>query len=330
MKNIIIAYSPLHIYLAQIISENLTGSIVLYTPKHLSGYIESKKIIQKNFYHGGSGDFFFKKILFFILNSILIKRINCENLYICNDADPYIMHLEKRSNYTNLVYIEEGVTLFSRLQHDKNQKTFKSKSGFFKKILGIEENNVCLSSNKIKKAYVFFPEKLSFYRPDIYFIDLFQLIKESNLKFSFEIGPEFTQPDILIATSPLTENGHCADNCEVDIIKDVCKKNSSLRIILKLHYRDSREKYNEILNKYKNVSILPDSLNVLPYQIIHSEINPKSIYAFHSSILFSTPDHRKDFRRVSMINKVDTDRGKFFYIGLKSIQHEINNFSFLK
>jgi len=319
-NNCFIAYSPLHVFLIDVIIEHLKMKrVTVYLPYYINYSFVSENIKVARYFYGGTGVGRYKKLLFFILNFIYVRKSSFNHLYVSNDADPFVMLFEKKFSYNILNFIEEGVTAFGRIQHKKSPNVFRSNSNFLKKIFGIERNDIALSSPNISRAFVFFPSLLEDFRPDIEYIDLGNILNNNSIYLSQSWGVllrEFKNIDILIATSPFTENGHCANFQEVDVIESVIYNNKSKIIVLKLHYRDSVEKYNRLIAKYKNVRILPRELNGVPYQALHCQLNPELLFAFHSSILFTIPSMRENFKRVSMLKLIDTDRSNAFYEGM--------------
>jgi hypothetical protein len=320
-NNCFIVYSPLHAFVADIIIEYYSmKNVEVYLP-HFIEYEFNPKIFVKRFHYAGTGVGKFRKLGYFILNYLTVSENNYKELFLPNDADPFVMLFEKKFTYERLNFMEEGVTAFSRLQYKKSSSTFRSTTNNLKALFGLDRHDVVLSSPKIERAFVFFVDILKEIRSDIEYVDLNRLINTVKVTANslVDLSDEILNPDILIATSPFTENGHCENYEEVDVIANVIAKNKSKSILLKLHYRDDRSKYNEILTKYNNVKILPSKYNNIPYQIFHSILKPRSIYAFHSSILFSVPALTKDFKRVSMLKLIDTPRANAFYDGLISI-----------
>jgi hypothetical protein len=295
-------------------------NVEVYIPYSIE-YEFNPKIFIKRFYYAGTGVSKFRKLAYFFLNFLTVRSKKYKELFIPNDADPFVMLFEKKFTYDRLNFMEEGVTAFSRLQYKKSPSTFKSTTNNLKTLFGIDKHDVVLSSPKIERAFVFFVNILKEIRHDVQYLDLNQLISTTQVTTNnfIALSDKFLNPDILIATSPFTENGHCKNFEEVKVIENVITKNKSKSILLKLHYRDDKDKYLNILKKYNNVRIMPSKYNNMPYQILHSILRPGSIYAFHSSILFSVPALSKDFKRVSMLKLIDTPRSNAFYEGLVSI-----------
>ena len=89
---------------------------------------------------------------------------------------------------------------------------------------------------------------------------------------------------VIIITSPLSENGNSKyKNQEIEILNKLICANKNLNFYIRQHYRESKEKYNE-LYKYKNCCSLNESIDI-PLSDI--EIKGYNAIGFHSSALNS-------------------------------------------
>jgi len=325
-KDAFIIYSPLHAYIV----DSLVGyydmkNVDVYMSKMFDFKFTNKVNIIK-IYHGGSQVNKYKKLVFFIFNTILFRKRKYDSLFIANDADPFTMYFEKLFEYKELNYIDEGCSYLSKVQFKLNESGYGSRSDILKKIFKLDSHNVCLSSDKIKNAYVFFPNELEKLNSKPIYNDLKNYIFTTN--HNVNIDEKFKNPDILILTQPLTEDSHCTNYQEVKVIESVIKNNLDKKIVIRLHYRDDIKKYEQFTS-YQNVLIMNELLD-FPYQILHTEINPKNIYSFISSILFSSEPTNIDFKRVSMIDKIDSVRAKNYKVIFNQLHDYFDDFYFLE
>jgi hypothetical protein len=327
-KNCFIVYSPLHAYIADsIISCERLENVDVYMPKAFNfKFVNSVNI--RFFYYGGSQVSQLTKLWYFFLDFILMRSNYYEKLYIPNDADPFVMLLEKRFEYGELNYIEEGSTYLSRIQFRNNQDDFKSRTSSLKDLFKIDNHDIALSSKKIKKAYVFFPKLLSNFVKNTELVDLNKLLSKFNNIHNIDFSKikKYIGADLMLLTQPLTEDGHCSNLDEVDAIMKVVKDNQTKRIVIRLHYRDDISKYLEV-SKYSNVIIMNEFLDI-PYQALHPILKPKSIYSFISSVLFSVDSQYSNFIRVSMVDMIYSPRMSVYSDTFKEFKKEFKDFYF--
>ena len=222
-----------------------------------------------------------KKIISNIKNIFLVKHFKCTNLYISNDQSIVFLIACMIFRTCNVILIDEGALeqLILRERHNP-----KNSNKLLKKIIFRSHSRA--QHPQISKLIVFDDAR-----------DVWDEVKNSKIVESG--SPYLTSalshlalrynlkdlPDaILIATSPLTENRNAKyDWQELKIIEKLIANNQDKSFILKLHYREAHDKYDEIIYKYPNVSKMVDILNQLPLQLMFSSIS--KVIGFHSSVI---------------------------------------------
>lgn len=304
-NNLFIVLSPLNYYLMDyIVKYEKLDKIVVMTTKYYENKIKEffnpEKLIlidipphQENYK---------KKLLTLIrLNFINFKIKEYEKVFIPSDYNIMIQMILKKIYYQELIYVEEGGTLFYKINEKNRNKIYEKIKLILKRILGLELTSGILTSKKIKKAYVYFPDFFKKYNSNIDYIDLKNIVieKNSNLKIDYRLK----NCDGIILTQPLTEDKICQNYEEVNVLLDYLSPQKNY--YLKLHPREKKEKYLKLLER-KNIKLFPEEYNKIPYQILHSLIRPKSIISFFSSVLFSVDSYSdKEFKRVSLVKKLN-------------------------
>ena len=304
-KNVYICYSPLHVFSALTLSAGNNKNTVIIAPKKYKALCpkESKFIPMK---YGGSEIGLFNKLISFMMNLLFLHyRHPIETLTIPNDADPFVMLLVKRLKWSELIYMDEGLTLLHHENMDK--KTFHvSQSSRLKKMFGLEINAIPMTSKSFSKGYVFFANKLERFTK-LPLFELNTIIANQSIDIDGLEAFEYPyEPDFLFLGQPLGVDGHCLKGQEYLAIKHFIESFPSAYIIYKPHYRENEVDYG-FLGNYNNVRILEVN-KVVPYQILHGKISPKNLVSFISSALFSVPSLHEDFQRISLVDLIDAPK----------------------
>jgi len=326
-KNIYICYSPLHIFSSLILSKDSPQSTIIIAPeKYRLLCPKIGKFISMKY--GGSEIGSLKKLIFFLINfATLHHRYPINSLTIPNDADPFIMLLVKRLNWSELIYMDEGLTLLHHENMDK--RTFHvSKSTKLKEFFGLEINAIPMTSASYSKGYVFFAEQLSrFSRLPLFELNTLFLNESLDIEgIDQMVYPN--SPDFLILGQPLGIDGHCSKNQEYSAINKFIEYFPSAEVVYKPHYRENVQDYS-FLKKYKNVQVL-DVNKIIPYQIIHAKIDPKNIVSFISSALFSVPSLHEDFHRISLIDLIDAPKMKTYEHTFNALKIKFPDFRYFR
>jgi hypothetical protein len=88
---------------------------------------------------------------------------------------------------------------------------------------------------------------------------------------------------LLLVTSPLTENKNVGSVSEVLLIEQLLVKNPTKNFYWSRHYRESKGKYDSLLEMYSNFHRLPAAFDALPGQSYASLF--QGLIGFHSSLL---------------------------------------------
>lgn len=299
MNEIFIVLSPLNYYLMNAIIkyEKYKKITVITTIEYKDLIKNANKIIIVDLPR--YQDNIFKKILsLFLINMIKLEEQH-NNLFIPTDYNIFIQLIIKKIKFNHIHYYEEGGTLFYKINERSKNKIIEYFKGILKKILRVEQTRGVLTAKKLERAYVFFPNFLKKYNSNLEYIDMKNLLFKDNLDINVE--EKFKNFDYIILTQPLTEDKFCQGLKEIEILKKfINNKNSYL---IKIHPREKKEKYKELL-KEKNIKLLPEKYNKIPYQVLHLSLNPKNIVSFFSSVLFTIDSNNKDFKRIALVKQL--------------------------
>lgn len=307
-KNIFIIITPLHLWLTNILIKELKLENVLIISQNYKIYKELKNkgletILYKTPEFQENYLYKLKELFLKIIFNYKFPKLYCEKIFIPGDTSLYTQLLLKKINYEELNIIEEGGILFNKINELNIKKYIQVIKIILKFLMGVERNIKLLESKKIKKAFVFFPSELKKFNSKIQYKDLSKIIKKNIEKI--EVEEEYKNIDYLILTQPLTEDRLTTDKIEIEIIKKFIQKEKNY--LIKLHPRDKKEKYKEILS-LDNVKLLDNKYQNIPYQILHYSLNPKNIVSHFSSVLYTTPTIRKDFKRIALVKELKNEK----------------------
>ena len=248
-----------------------------------------------------------KLINYFVLNIFTYKiatynalkktNFNYKNMSLLvfkddNIYDIIMIDYMKKHGCKNVVLIEEGLRLYL---HEKNEVS-NYKGYIIKLIYSLTKvsKNIFSSQGENKKTDVILckePEKLPNYKKKDK-----KIAKQSNL-FSKKYAISFLNDifnykfinkkiDIIYITQPLSEDGLTSKDNEINAMETILDKiDSSFKVGIKLHPRENRKKYQEIIKKYKNVSLIDNELQKLPAELMFFIYNqPKIITPFSSVV----------------------------------------------
>lgn len=326
-ENIFVAYSPLHVLTAQsIVKEYGLTSCLLWVPVGYFDLLHSE-MPMLTYHRGGSEKTKVEKLWRFFLSFVFIRSTRCVHLYIPNDADPFSMLIKKRTKFEYLHYIDEGITYLSRLLENYDASA-RSSTSILKKFFRLDNYQRCFSSPEFVSAFVFFPDMLKKESENVKFYSLSELFARHASDLIVDGGVSIGKHEIVILTQPLTADGHCDGYQEVSVIKEFVRFHHSKSILVKLHYRDDIHNY-EFLRNESNVTILK-GYDWVPYQAIHSLIQPRMLCSFISSVLFSAEGSRPDFKRVSLIDRIESPRAHLYESSMGSFKRYYDDFFFSK
>ena len=120
---------------------------------------------------------------------------------------------------------------------------------------------------------------------------------------------KFTPNSVLVLTSPVSENGNSRYmGQEVEILEEVIKQNPRFNFILKMHYREIKNKYDLVVSQHQNVTLLNSHKHRnIPIQMLFGNI--RMICGFHTSALFHIADHNRK-KVVSLTRLVGSSHSK--------------------
>lgn len=304
-KNMFILLSPLHFYITETLIKYLNiKEVVIVCTEELKDLVKGKYENVIIMEYPKKIDKEIKKILILKKNLFFKIKEKFEAIYTPMDYDIYIQAFLKNNKFNEINLFEEGGTLYYLLTENRSRNIFVKKiKKILKFILGLECTENILTSNKIKDAYMFFPDELKSFNSKIHYIDLNLIIERNGEKI--EVENKYKNVDYLILTQPLTEDGITTNKIEVEVIRKFIQPEKNY--LIKLHPRDSEEKYEEILS-LGNVKLLDNKYQNIPYQVLHYSLNPKNIVSHFSSVLYTTPSIREDFKRIALVRNLKNEK----------------------
>lgn len=315
--NLFIALTPLHVFVVKILIKHLDikNYKVLITKEYIKYFNENDTIIFDIAEFNDQKLLKLLKLLKLKLSKIRYQNLLYDKVFIPSDANPYIQIILSKIKFDELIYYEEGGTLLYKINELIYNKP-QVRNIALKKMIGLSNIDNVLKDQRIKKAYVFFPGILSTFNKKIEFKNLEDIIYKYKIDLNYPIiETKYQNPDILIFTQPLSIDRYCTNQAEILAIEEFIRDNMDKKILIKLHPRDELKDYI-FLNKY-NIEFMPNEYQEIPYQVLHSDINPKKIVSFFSSVLFSVPKIRNDFERISLINMIPETKIKKIVLKMK-------------
>ena len=219
-----------------------------------------------------------QRLMALLHNLSKVTKFRCDQIFISNDQSILFLLALKAVNIKNITLIDEGalqqLILRERAMPSSPVEVLKQfflgsyQRGKHPKIATLivhePKNNLWrdYGNKKVKNASRFAN------------LGLQQIpIKERRENF---------RNKIVIATSPLTENGNSSyANQEKDIINKIVETNPKKNFVLKTHYRENEDKYEIIVKNNSNLTLMNEALDELPIQLFFSDI--EIILGFHSS-----------------------------------------------
>ncbi len=304
-KDIFVILSPLHFYISKTLIKYLNiEEVVIVCIEELKELVKGKFENIVIMEYPQKKDKGIKRLLILKKNLFFNIKEEFETIYIPMDYDIYIQAFLKNNKFNRINLFEEGGTLYYLLTENRSRNIFIKKiKKILKFILGLECTENILTSNRIKEAYMFFPKELKNFNPKIHYIDLNLIIERNGERI--EVEDKYKNIDYLILTQPLTEDGLTINKIEVEVIKNFIQPEK--KYLIKLHPRDSEEKYKEILS-LDNVKLLDNKYQNIPYQVLHYSLNPKNIVSHFSSVLYTTPSIREDFKRIALVKNLKNEK----------------------
>lgn len=244
-----------------------------------------------------------------VLKSALYKMEKYDEVYV-SYPNIYSQIIIKKNFYKELIYFDDGVTFLENFSGESIvEKIYKRKSiknyilKIIRKLFLLEQpkSMIPLNNARLSKCYLFLPETFKNKFHNLVIKDAQEILTKKNI-FNIEVPEHLINPDYIILTQNLTSAGLVQDNEEVRAIEKFIDEDikENERIVIKLHPRDEKSRYQELLTRKKNVYLVEE--NMIPYEVYHSIINPKNIVSFGSIVLFNSSKTNENFKRISLIN----------------------------
>lgn len=291
--SIFICYSPMHVYSISIITSSLgLTDFLCFVPYGISySLIPRAKVI--NYFYSDFSKPAFTKLFSFLQTYSLFFNVyfSSYDLYIPNHSDPFVGLIKTSISHACLHYIDEGNIALTciRVQIEGVQKSLSLSSRVLSLLFRLKLQKHVVCSMQYASAWILFPDiLLKFVIPSRVIYSLAEYISYVEPCQSIDI-PSSTF-DIVILTSPLTENKYIIDNQEVAIISDyissiIASCECPPRILVKTHYRENLSKYDALHSQPAPLTIMNSSCS-LPYQAFHNTYRPHTVVAFYTSAMF--------------------------------------------
>lgn len=256
-----------------------------------------------------------------------IKKYKFENIYSsgiphsCHFPSLYIL---SKLNFKKINYIDEGFLMtsyFSKFFHGNKRENIKEKLKFHMKNLVISTILLTkpilswdLSKKNIGNLYYFNVGKMGFKKYNNKFIDLGEVIGGKGAvwdniceKFCEKMGLKLKKVEILYVSQNIKEDGYGLDEVKL-FERFILKKCKNKKVYVKLHYREDKEKYNALIEKYDNIYLL-DIDKKVPFEAVYSQLQPKIMAGFFSTCLFSMP--LKNTKKIYLLSKMEKGYGDY-------------------
>ena len=298
-KEIFFLYSPIHLILAYvtirelgltdvrfIISTQLSEALLFQNMR------DELKVEATLIPFMGSNKNVIIRAVALIFGILRVSTLRCDRFWTANELSPYSYYLKRRKRYRRLGILDEGM-LRNVVAKERVMTRYHRKRRVRKTLM--VGGDVRFKNRKITDAVLFSPEDSSFERlrsMPVSILDAAALMS----KYDAELGAiferevtesllEFPREDqrCLLLTSPLSENRNSAYfGQELDIIRQLLTNNPSTTFFLKLHYREEKKKYDELIREFNNLAY-PVHLQDVPAQYLSSSF--ELVCGFHSSAL---------------------------------------------
>ncbi|WP_116869766.1 polysialyltransferase family glycosyltransferase [Vibrio splendidus] len=248
------------------------------------------------------------KLMFQWLKFCVKENVVLDKLFIPSDVNPFISMFVFFKNLKNkIVYFEEGGTLF--YVNSYNKPSLIRKIYFHITINNYKAS--FLQSERLNEGYVFLKESVEKVRGNISFHDLSEILDSEMPNIDYSLSEKalelHNEPDLVFLTQPLTLDKICKDDFEVEVLKRFILASSYDKVCIKLHPRDSKERYVDLLDQCPSAFILDENLNNIPYQLLHLSLKPKAIATYFSSVVYSVAPTHSTFRRYMLVNELGNE-----------------------
>ena len=273
--NIFFGYSPLHKFILE--SENEIHETANFLIVPFETKFTRKKV--HNFTKFSSNHLLLSKVygLTILFISLIGKR--CNVLITCNEHSPISILIKILCDPKEIWVCDEGNI---EINHHKEINLTKYKIKFLLKFiisLGVIKRRY--KDNKISRIYTLYPNFIK------------KIIKDKNVRI-IKLQKNIRNPkseislnheNILIITSPLTENGNAKyEGQEIDILSGLFEQNPKKIFTIKPHYREKYEfKYLKLIKQYDNVNMIDAEYVSLPIQEL--PVLWGEVIGFHSTAL---------------------------------------------
>ncbi len=292
-------------YEITIFSTNNIFESNLKTAQQIEKFFRDKgintKFKLKSYSSPGTGNSIAKKLIAYIRNYFTLQKDIYDIGFIPNSANPYISLCLTRLRIKNKYNIDEGYAVHSisrYLELNHSSKVYKILKYFPNcdispcqinfdystpaYVLNKDNLEKLISKNNHKKSLV----ELRVIT-DKFFKEFSQYLKQLENPYLpiYKSDEEY----IFIITSPLTTNGYSAyKNQEVDIIQEFIQTyeeifDKKINFFLKLHYRETQNKYSKLFKNSK-VKVIT---NKVAFQSIAFIYPNYKVVCFHTSAVFS-------------------------------------------
>ncbi|QNI50227.1 glycosyltransferase 52 family protein [Synechococcus sp. RS9915] len=325
---IFIAYSPIQLLSAVTLC---TADSLVITPRPIASKTLYNVNCLASFRYISIPSFsspFHRKVYSLLYILSLFPRHSCVTLYSPSASHYFVQLLVSRLAFKHLYFIDEGNISLSMIRHSHLPDIHNS-SIFVRALMALA--GVRIGKDPLDDKFsAYYVHHLSAFVKCTGVNTAYQLPSCSNIilrRSMFNIPT--SKSVVIVVTSPLTENNWVNfPGQEIDLIDKYIRalqERHDVSIYLKLHYRETVQKYSRFLSDNPSVVVLDSEY---PLQLILAELsslNAVSLVGFHSSALFCSEDVSSI---VSLSNLINTPTCSLLAKGLEPFMDYFPQFSF--
>ena len=221
-----------------------------------------------------------------------LLNVRCDRFWTANELSPYSHYLKNRNRYKKLGILDEG--MLKNVIDKENEMTRYGRKRFIRRVFKVGGDRR-FNNEKMTDAVLFSPDDDAFNclgEMSVCVRDATALLAkyEADLIAIFRThlsGLESESPAqsqrCLLVTSPLSENRNAAyRGQELDLIRKLIAANPTIDFHLKLHYRESSNKYVYLEKEFENF-FFKEFVQDVPAQYLAPSFD--LVCGFHSSVL---------------------------------------------
>ncbi|MDD5773366.1 MAG: glycosyltransferase family 52 [bacterium] len=226
----------------------------------------------------------------YLITGLKLNKNKYDNVYIFNDCDITNQIILKNLKFKKLIYLDDGLIIGSEFISPPELSRKAALKYKIWSMAGLYPNNFVSYDKRINELYLFNSHLSD--RKNLSIKDLGEIVIK-NSDYIYDLSQklqlnldEYLNPDYIILSQPLFEQGICGENEDVNALSDFIKKlPPNSKIVFKMHPSENSKKYEKIITR--NIKVL-ESYKHIPYELLHFKLKPINIVSFFSTALFTS------------------------------------------